>query len=77
MAQGGLIYGMIGAGSGIAGGLALCLLERSLRHISPWSYLFGVGRLLLGLLFGMVGTYLLGIAFGEQYPDLVSALSVL
>ncbi len=71
------MYGMIGAGSGLVGGLALCLLERSLRHIPPWSYLFGVGGLLLGLLFGMVGTYLLGMAFGEQHPDLVSALSVL
>ncbi len=77
MAQGGLIYGMIGAGSGVVGGLALCLLERSLRHIPPWSYLFGVGGLVVGLLFGMVGTYLLGIAFGERHPDLVSVLSVL
>jgi uncharacterized protein YacL len=77
MAQGGLVYGMIGAGSGILGGLALCLLERSLRHIPPWSYLFGLGGLVIGLLFGMVGTYLLGMAFGEQRPDLVSVLSVL
>ncbi len=77
MAQGGPIYGMIGAGSGIIGGLALCLLERSLRHIPPWSYLFGVGGLIVGLLFGMVGTYLLGIAFGGRHPDLVSVLSVL
>ena len=76
MAQGGLVYGMIGAGSGIVGGLALCLLERSLRHISPWSYLFGLGGLVLGLLFGMIGTSLLGMAFGERYPDLVSVLSV-
>ncbi len=77
MAQGGLVYGMIGAGSGILGGLALCLLERSLRHISPWSYLFGLGGLAVGLLVGMVGTYLLGMAFGEQHPDRVPVLSVL
>jgi uncharacterized protein YacL len=77
MTQGGLIYGIIGAGSGILGGLALCRLERSLRHIPPWSYLFGLGGLALGLLFGMVATYVLGMAFGEQYPELVSVLSVL
>lgn len=76
MAQGGLIYGMIGAGSGILGGLALCLLERSLRHIPAWSYLFGLGGLVTGLLFGMAGTYLLGMVLGEPYPDLVSVLSV-
>ncbi len=48
-----------------------------MRHIPPWSYLFGVGGLVLGLLFGMTGTYLLDMAFGGQYPDLVSVLSVL
>jgi len=77
MAQGSLISGMIGAGGGILGGLALCLLERSLRHISPWSYLFGLGGLAIGLLFGRVATYLLGMALGAQHPEFVSVLSVL
>ena len=77
MAQGGLMYAVIGAISGIVGGLALCLLERSLRHIPSWSYLFGLSGLVMGMLFAMIGTYLFDLALGDRYPDLVSVFSVL
>ncbi len=76
MAQGELIYGAVGAGIGVLGGLGLFLLERALRHISPWSYFDGLSGLVLGLLCGMAGAYLLGLALGERYPDLAPMLSL-
>lgn len=76
MAQGELIYGVIGASIGVLLGLGLFLLERTLRHIPPWSYFYGLSGLILGLLFGMVGTYLLEMALGERYPGLMPMLSL-
>lgn len=76
MAQGDLVYGAVGAGLGILGGLGLFLLERALRHIPSRSYLYGLSGLAVGLLFGVVGTYLLGMALGERHPDFVPTLSL-
>lgn len=77
MAQGELVYGAVGAGLGILGGLGLFLLERSLRHIPPWSYFYGLIGLVIGLLFGMAGAYLLGMTLGERHAALVPILSLL
>jgi uncharacterized protein YacL len=59
LTQGGEYAGIIGAGLGAVCGIGLCLLERWLRSIPLQSYLYAFGGLLLGLLFGGAGNYLL------------------
>ena len=59
LTQGGEYSGTIGTLLGAGCGIGLCLLERLLRRIPLQSYLYAFGGLLLGLLFGGVGNYLL------------------
>jgi uncharacterized protein YacL len=72
----GLEAGALGAGLGVAGGVGLCLLERSLCAIPVRSYLYGLGGLVVGLLVSIVITHLLG-AVTAWGPEVVRALFVL
>jgi uncharacterized protein YacL len=60
LAHGGQLAGILGAGIGTACAVGVCLLERLLRTIPLQSYLYGLGGLVVGLLFGGIGNYLLG-----------------
>ena len=73
LAQGSLLWGAIGAGLGIVLAIGLCLLERFLHVIPLRSYLYGLGGLMLGLLFGMVLTHLLGQVLLQSVGQSVGA----
>jgi uncharacterized protein YacL len=60
MAQGGEVFGAIGAGLGVVAGGILWGLERYLRTIPLRSYLYGLGGLLIGLLVGALSNHLVG-----------------
>jgi len=60
LAHGGQLAGVLGTAIGAACAVGVCLLERLLRTIPLQSYLHGLGGLVVGLLFGGIGNYLLG-----------------
>jgi uncharacterized protein YacL len=59
LAHGGQLAGILGTVMGAACAMGVCLLERLLRSIPLQSYLHGLGGLVVGLLFGGIGNYIL------------------
>jgi uncharacterized protein YacL len=57
------------------GGVGLCLLERYLRAIPLWSYLYGLAGLMVGLLAGALGNHVMG-KLPLQDPGVVQTLSL-
>ena len=59
LTQGGVESGVIGAAVATVVGGLLCVLERYLRAIPLWSYLYGLAGLMVGLFVGVLGNYVL------------------
>ena len=75
LSQGSLVSGIIGAAVATVGGVGLCLLERYLRAIPLWSYLYGLAGLMVGLLAGALGNHVMG-KLPLQDPGVVQTLSL-
>ena len=75
LTQGSLVSGIIGAAVATVGGVGLCLLERYLRAIPLWSYLYGLAGLMVGLLAGALGNHVMG-KLPLQDPGVVQTLSL-
>jgi len=75
LTQGSIVSGIIGAAVATVGGVGLCLLERYLRAIPLWSYLYGLAGLMVGLLAGALGNHVMG-KLPLQDPGVVQTLSL-
>jgi len=75
LTQGSIVSGIIGAAVATVGGVGLCLLERYLRAIPLWSYLYGLAGLMVGLLAGALGNHVVG-KLPLQDPGVVQTLSL-
>ena len=75
LTQGSIVSGIIGAAVATVGGVGLCLLERYLRAIPLWSYLYGLAGLMVGLLAGALGNHVMGKLL-LQDPGVVQTLSL-
>jgi len=75
LTQGSRVSGIIGAAVATVGGVGLCLLERYLRAIPLWSYLYGLAGLMVGLLAGALGNHVMG-KLPLQDPGVVQTLSL-
>jgi len=76
LTQGSLISGIIGAAVAIVIGVGLCILERYLRTIPLWSYLYGLAGLVIGLCVGALGNYAVS-KLPIQGPEITQTLSLL
>jgi len=76
LTQGSLISGIIGAAVAIVIGVGLCILERYLRTIPLWSYLYGLAGLVIGLCVGALGNYVVS-KLPIQGPEVTQTLSLL
>jgi len=76
LTQGSLISGIIGAAVAIMIGVGLCILERYLRTIPLWSYLYGLAGLVIGLCVGALGNYVVS-KLPIQGPEITQTLSLL
>ena len=76
LTQGSLISGIIGAAVAIMIGVGLCILERYLRTIPLWSYLYGLAGLVIGLCVGALGNYIVS-KLPIQGPEITQTLSLL
>ena len=76
LTQGSLISGIIGVAVAIVIGTGLCILERYLRTIPLWSYLFGLAGLVIGLCVGALGNYVVS-KLPIQGPEITQTLSLL
>jgi len=76
LTQGSLISGIIGAAVAIVIGVGLCILERYLRTIPLWSYLYGLAGLVIGLCVGALGNYIVS-KLPIQGPEVTQTLSLL
>jgi len=76
LTQGSLISGIIGAAVAIVIGIGLCILERYLRTIPLWSYLYGLAGLVIGLCVGALGNYIVS-KLPIQGPEVTQTLSLL
>jgi len=76
LTQGSLISGIIGAAIAIVVGVGLCILERYLRTIPLWSYLYGLAGLVIGLCVGALGNYVVS-KLPIQGPEITQTLSLL
>jgi len=76
LTQGSLISGIIGAAVAIMIGVGLCFLERYLRTIPLWSYLYGLAGLVIGLCVGALGNYIVS-KLPIQGPEITQTLSLL
>jgi uncharacterized protein YacL len=75
LTQSGVSAGIIGAAAGIVCGVLLCVLERSLRAIPLWSYLYGLAGLIIGLCAGALGNLLVD-KLPLQHPEVAQVLSL-
>ncbi len=76
LAQGGRLSAVVGAALGLAIGGGIWALERHLRRIPLRTYVYGLGGLLVGLLFGMLGGFLV-YKLPIQNPAVPPVLSLL
>ena len=76
LTQGGLLSGIIGAAVAIVVGVGLCILERSLRAVPLWSYLYGLAGLVIGLCVGALGNYVVS-KLPIEAPEVTQTLSLL
>lgn len=76
LAQGSVLFGVIGAAVATGVGVLLCVLERYLRTIPLWSYLYGLVGLAVGLLAGTLGSHLVAL-LPTQQPQVTQVLSLL
>jgi uncharacterized protein YacL len=76
LTQDSALFGVLGAvvATGIGG--LLCVLERYLRAIPLWSYLYSLAGLAAGLLAGTLGSHLV-TTLPIQHPGVVQVLSLL
>jgi uncharacterized protein YacL len=58
--QGSIVSGIIGAAVALVAGVGLCILERYLRAVPLWSYLYGLAGLMVGILAGALGNQVVG-----------------
>jgi len=76
LAQGSVRSGIMGAAVAIVVGVGLCILERYLRAIPLWSYLYGLAGLVIGLGIGALGNYVVS-KLPIQGPEITQTLSLL
>jgi uncharacterized protein YacL len=76
LTQGSPISGIIGAAVAVVIGVGLCILERYLRTIPLWSYLYGLVGLVIGLCVGALGNYVVS-KLPIQGPEITQTLSLL
>ncbi len=60
LTQGSIVSGVIGAAVALVVGVGLCILERYLRAVPLWSYLYGLAGLMVGILAGALGNHVVG-----------------
>ena len=75
LTQGDVVSGVIGAAAATIVGALLCILERYLRAIPLWSYLYGLAGLAVGLGAGALGSHLVD-KLPMQHPGVAPALSL-
>ena len=76
LAQGSLVSGIIGAAVALIAGVGLCILERYLRAVPLWSYLYGLAGLMVGILAGALGNQVVG-KLPIQEPEITQPLALL
>ena len=76
LTQGSMMSGIIGAAVALVAGVGLCILERYLRAVPLWSYLYGLAGLMVGILAGALGNQVVG-KLPIQKPEITQPLALL
>ena len=76
LTQGSFVSGIIGAAVALVAGVGLCMLERYLRAVPLWSYLYGLAGLMVGILAGALGNQVVG-KLPIQEPEITQPLALL
>jgi uncharacterized protein YacL len=71
-----MVSGIIGAAVALVAGIGLCILERYLRTVPLWSYLYGLAGFMIGILAGVLGNQVLG-QLPIQEPEITQSLALL
>lgn len=76
LTQGSMVSGIIGAVVALVAGVGLYILERYLRAVPLWSYLYGLAGLMVGILAGALGNQVVG-KLPIQEPEIMQPLALL
>jgi uncharacterized protein YacL len=76
LAHGSMVSGIIGAAVALVAGVGLCRLERYLRAVPLWSYLYGLAGLMVGILAGALGNQVMA-KLPVQAPEITQPLALL